>query len=147
MTASMFRDLAAGLPVEADHVIGDLVARADAAKVPAPRLRIAYTQLKSTRRSGASNCRCPCRPAKAGTSPLVRHDPEMHSAVVPALSRNPYSAAVMRRVTGSDVPDSFRGMGPGSPPADALRRRLSGTTVVIRVIVPTTNARGNARAP
>ncbi|UFZ01994.1 2-dehydropantoate 2-reductase [Bradyrhizobium ontarionense] len=46
MTASMFRDLRAGLPVEADHVIGDLVARADAAKVPVPRLRIAYTQLK-----------------------------------------------------------------------------------------------------
>ncbi len=34
MTASMFRDLKQGLPVEADHVIGDLVARADAAKVP-----------------------------------------------------------------------------------------------------------------
>ena len=32
MTASMFRDIKAGLPVEADHVIGDLVARADAAK-------------------------------------------------------------------------------------------------------------------
>ena len=46
MTASMFRDLKAGLPVEADHVIGDLVARAEAAKVPVPRLRIAYTQLK-----------------------------------------------------------------------------------------------------
>ncbi len=46
MTASMFRDLKAGLPVEADHVIGDLVARADTAKVPVPKLRIAYTQLK-----------------------------------------------------------------------------------------------------
>ena len=32
MTASMFRDIKAGLPVEADHVIGDLVARADAAE-------------------------------------------------------------------------------------------------------------------
>ena len=38
MTASMFRDVKAGLPVEADHVIGDLVARADAAKVPVPKL-------------------------------------------------------------------------------------------------------------
>ncbi|CCE09069.1 2-dehydropantoate 2-reductase (Ketopantoate reductase) (KPA reductase) (KPR) [Bradyrhizobium sp. STM 3843] len=46
MTASMFRDLRAGLPVEADHVIGDLVTRADAAKVPVPKLRIAYTHLK-----------------------------------------------------------------------------------------------------
>src|SRR6266481_8787741 len=43
MTASMFRDVKAGLPVEADHVIGDLVARADAAKIPVPKLRIAYT--------------------------------------------------------------------------------------------------------
>jgi 2-dehydropantoate 2-reductase len=47
MTASMFRDLKQGLPVEADHVIGDLVARADAAKVPVPRLRTAHTHLKA----------------------------------------------------------------------------------------------------
>jgi 2-dehydropantoate 2-reductase len=47
MTASMFRDVKAGLPVEADHVIGDLIARADAAKVPVPKLRIAYTHLKA----------------------------------------------------------------------------------------------------
>jgi 2-dehydropantoate 2-reductase len=45
MTASMFRDIKAGAPVEADHVIGDLVARADAAKVPVPKLRTAYTHL------------------------------------------------------------------------------------------------------
>ncbi len=47
MTASMFRDIKAGAPVEADHVIGDLVTRADAAKVPAPKLRTAYTHLKA----------------------------------------------------------------------------------------------------
>jgi 2-dehydropantoate 2-reductase len=47
MTASMFRDIKAGLPVEADHVIGDLVARAEAAKIPVPKLRIAYTHLKA----------------------------------------------------------------------------------------------------
>jgi 2-dehydropantoate 2-reductase len=47
MTASMFRDVKAGLPVEADHVIGDLVARADAAKISVPKLRIAYTHLKA----------------------------------------------------------------------------------------------------
>jgi 2-dehydropantoate 2-reductase len=47
MTASMFRDIKAALPVEADHVIGDLVARADAAKIPVPKLRIAYTHLKA----------------------------------------------------------------------------------------------------
>jgi 2-dehydropantoate 2-reductase len=47
MTASMFRDIKAGAPVEADHVIGDLIVRADAAKVPVPKLRIAYTHLKA----------------------------------------------------------------------------------------------------
>src|SRR5712672_3607298 len=47
MTASMFRDIRAGLPVEADYVVGDLVARADAAKIPVPKLRIAYTHLKA----------------------------------------------------------------------------------------------------
>ncbi len=47
MTASMFRDIKVGAPVEADHVIGDLIARADAAKVPVPRLRTAYTHLKA----------------------------------------------------------------------------------------------------
>jgi 2-dehydropantoate 2-reductase len=47
MTASMFRDIKASLPVEADHVIGDLIARGDAGKVPVPRLRTAYTHLKA----------------------------------------------------------------------------------------------------
>ena len=47
LTASMFRDIKAGAPVEADHVIGDLIARGDAAKVPVPRLRTAYIHLKA----------------------------------------------------------------------------------------------------
>ena len=47
LTASMFRDIKAGMPVEADHVIGDLIARGDGAKVPVPRLRVAYTHLKA----------------------------------------------------------------------------------------------------
>src|SRR5438552_4395517 len=47
MTASMFRDIKAGQPVEADHVIGDLVASADAAKIPVPKLRTAFTHLKA----------------------------------------------------------------------------------------------------
>jgi 2-dehydropantoate 2-reductase len=50
MTASMFRDVKVGAPVEADHVIGDLIARGDAAKVPVPRLRTAYTHLKAYER-------------------------------------------------------------------------------------------------
>jgi 2-dehydropantoate 2-reductase len=54
MTASMFRDIKAGLPVEADHVIGDLVARADAAKIPVPKLRIAYTHLKAYEKQRAA---------------------------------------------------------------------------------------------
>ena len=47
LTASMFRDIKAGAPVEADHVIGDLIARGDGAKVPVPRLRTACTHLKA----------------------------------------------------------------------------------------------------
>jgi 2-dehydropantoate 2-reductase len=47
MTASMFRDIKAGAKVEADHVIGDLIARAGAAKIPVPKLRTAYTHLKA----------------------------------------------------------------------------------------------------
>ena len=50
LTASMFRDIKASLPVEADHVVGDLIARGDAAKVPVPRLRVAYTHLKAYER-------------------------------------------------------------------------------------------------
>ena len=54
MTASMFRDIKAGLPVEAGHVIGDLVARADAAKIPVPKLRIAYTHHKAYEKQRSS---------------------------------------------------------------------------------------------
>ena len=64
MTASMFRDVRAGLPVEADHVIGDLIARADAAKIPVPKLRIAYTHLKAYENNGAELLRVACRPCE-----------------------------------------------------------------------------------
>jgi len=47
LTASMYRDITSGAPVEADHVIGDLMMRGDASKVPVPKLRIAYTHLKA----------------------------------------------------------------------------------------------------
>jgi len=47
MTASMFRDLKSGAAVEADHVVGDLVARGDAGKVAVAKLRTAYTHLKA----------------------------------------------------------------------------------------------------
>lgn len=43
LTASMYRDMMRGLPVEADHVVGDLLARAHG--VEAPLLRAAYVQL------------------------------------------------------------------------------------------------------
>jgi 2-dehydropantoate 2-reductase len=43
----MFRDIKAGGRIEADHVVGDMVARADAAKVPVPRLKVVYTHLKA----------------------------------------------------------------------------------------------------
>lgn len=47
MTASMYRDIKAGMRVEADHVVGDLIARGEAGKVETPRLRVAYTHLKA----------------------------------------------------------------------------------------------------
>lgn len=50
LTASMFRDIKAGQPVEADHVVGDLIARGETAKVSLPRLHIAYTHLKAYER-------------------------------------------------------------------------------------------------
>jgi len=49
-TASMFRDMENGFPVEADHVLGDLIARRDAAGLkPAVqgRLDLAYLHLKA----------------------------------------------------------------------------------------------------
>lgn len=47
LTASMYRDIQAGAPVEADQIIGDLIRRADAAKAPVPKLRVIYTHLKA----------------------------------------------------------------------------------------------------
>jgi 2-dehydropantoate 2-reductase len=50
LTASMYRDIQAGAPIEADQIVGDLIARADAAKAPVPRLRVVYTHLKAYER-------------------------------------------------------------------------------------------------
>jgi 2-dehydropantoate 2-reductase len=47
LTASMYRDIKAGAPIEADQIVGDMIARADAAKAPVPRLRVVYTSLKA----------------------------------------------------------------------------------------------------
>ncbi|RYX96733.1 MAG: 2-dehydropantoate 2-reductase [Bradyrhizobiaceae bacterium] len=47
LTASMYRDILNGSAIEADQIIGDLIARADAAKVAVPRLRMIYTHLKT----------------------------------------------------------------------------------------------------
>jgi 2-dehydropantoate 2-reductase len=47
LTASMFRDIEAGARVEADQIIGDLITRAEAAKLPVPKLRTVYTHLKA----------------------------------------------------------------------------------------------------
>jgi 2-dehydropantoate 2-reductase len=48
LTASMLRDIEAGGPIEADHVIGDLLSRGES-----PLLRIVYSGLKvyETKRS------------------------------------------------------------------------------------------------
>lgn len=45
-TVSMLRDLEAGHQVEADHILGDLIARGEQAGVSMPLLRAAYCHLK-----------------------------------------------------------------------------------------------------
>jgi 2-dehydropantoate 2-reductase len=45
MTSSMYRDMVRGLPVEADEIVGDLVAYADKNGVAAPLMSAAYTNL------------------------------------------------------------------------------------------------------
>ncbi|HEY1968479.1 MAG TPA: 2-dehydropantoate 2-reductase [Pseudonocardia sp.] len=49
--SSMYRDLTQGYPVEADHIIGDLVTRAAALGVAVPLLRLAYTHLSVYQRT------------------------------------------------------------------------------------------------
>lgn len=53
-TSSMYRDMVAGLPVEADEILGDLVAHAEKNGVAAPLFSAAYTNLSiySAQRAG-----------------------------------------------------------------------------------------------
>ncbi|QUS37556.1 2-dehydropantoate 2-reductase [Tardiphaga alba] len=46
-TASMYRDILGKSAIEADQIAGDMIARADAAKVAVPRMRMIYTHLKT----------------------------------------------------------------------------------------------------
>lgn len=46
MTASMMRDMDAGGPTEADHILGDMIIRAERNGVETPMLRIAYSRLQ-----------------------------------------------------------------------------------------------------
>jgi len=45
-TASMLHDLEKGAMVEADHVVGDMIARAKKAGIATPNLRMAYAHLQ-----------------------------------------------------------------------------------------------------
>ena len=45
VTSSMYRDLQQGRPIEADQIIGDLLARAEKGGVAAPLLRTAFAHL------------------------------------------------------------------------------------------------------
>jgi 2-dehydropantoate 2-reductase len=47
LAASMLRDLERNAPIEADHVIGDLLRRGDPQPGAQPVLRIAYAHLKA----------------------------------------------------------------------------------------------------
>jgi len=46
MASSMYRDLVAGLPVEADQILGDLAARAARHGIDTPLVSAAYTHLR-----------------------------------------------------------------------------------------------------
>ena len=72
LTASMLRDMEAGAPIEADHVIGDLLSRGES-----PLLRLVYTALKvyEARRAG-----------KAGGSGLEYDKEKVDNAVLALLS-------------------------------------------------------------
>ncbi len=54
LTASMLRDLERGAPIEADHIVGDLLQQGREYPESSPMLRIAYAHLKAyeARRSG-----------------------------------------------------------------------------------------------
>ncbi|HEV2578492.1 MAG TPA: ketopantoate reductase family protein [Acidobacteriaceae bacterium] len=54
LTSSMYRDMMKNAAVEADHIIGDLVARAEAHNVAAPLLCATYVQLKVYEQRGAA---------------------------------------------------------------------------------------------
>ncbi|RDS85803.1 2-dehydropantoate 2-reductase [Dyella psychrodurans] len=47
LTASMLRDLEQGGAIEADHIVGDLLARGEASGLDLPMLRVAYAHLKA----------------------------------------------------------------------------------------------------
>jgi 2-dehydropantoate 2-reductase len=47
ITASMFRDIERGAPIEADHIIGDLLWRGGKPGDASPLLRTAYVHVKA----------------------------------------------------------------------------------------------------
>jgi 2-dehydropantoate 2-reductase len=47
LTASMFRDIERGAPIEADHMIGDLLRRGQGQAIASPLLRVAHAHLKA----------------------------------------------------------------------------------------------------
>jgi len=46
-SSSMLRDTERRGAIEADHIVGDMLARAEAARIPAPTLRVIYTHLQT----------------------------------------------------------------------------------------------------
>jgi 2-dehydropantoate 2-reductase len=47
MAASMFRDIERRTPIEAEHIVGDLLRRGEVQGMTSPLLRIAYAHLKA----------------------------------------------------------------------------------------------------
>ncbi len=57
LVASMLRDVEAGKPTEADHILGDMVAWGESKQIAAPQLRLAYSHLQAYERRRQAEAR------------------------------------------------------------------------------------------
>ena len=93
-TSSMYRDLQKGSPVEADQIIGDLLARARDVEVPTPLLAAAYTHLSIYQEQGirsvtrdVAEVEADVRSIGRGFGAQLPDGSLLHGPIVPTLVR------------------------------------------------------------
>ncbi|HEY2530601.1 MAG TPA: ketopantoate reductase C-terminal domain-containing protein [Xanthobacteraceae bacterium] len=64
VTPSTLRDIERDAPIEADHIVGDLIRRGEAQSCTCPLLHIAYAHLKTYQADGRASTRSPRRPRR-----------------------------------------------------------------------------------